>query len=530
MPSYVGFLSAITWSLLDSIWQMAIVWTAYYILTNGNKQISAAGKHNLAFMFVTMGSGWFVYSFVHLLNQPVLPIVAGFIPVPVSVKNYIPYLSLVYFVILSIRLIQYCLQSFGQRNIDTGKTVSEMLETFANRYGRLIGISKRRVQVFLSDLTVTAQTSGFFRPIILIPASLVTRLTPKQMEAILVHELFHIRRNDYMINIFMSCFRSIFFFNPFAHLFYKAIALERELACDDGVLEKDYPPALYAEALFCLEKFRQVQPGFFMAADGNKPWLLMERIRRVLGKPPIKKNLFSPLMLFCLAFSFIILGLQPNKPDAVRTVPVLTNSMQAMSVHDDYSVKKINVVLKELSRKRFIQERPAKKQVNHVLQPLPESEPVSEVESVVMNHTFFAEDHELRDFSNQQTAGLNNEEVRGQPGTPFVPSMSLSYESLPVIRTADSLRNIAIQNVIEENISEARLKEIVKLDELSADIDNGNKVLQQAQIKNKQFIRLDQKNIKPLLDKMNRQIRFKKLKIDRLRIELQVAEEEIIHI
>ena len=529
MPSYVGFLTALTWSLLDSIWQMAIIWTAYYILTNGNKQISAAGKHNLAFMFVSMGTGWFVYSFVHLLEQPVSPIVAGFIPVPVSVKNYIPLLSLVYFLILSIRFIQYCVQCFRQRKIDTGKAVSDVLENFANRYGRLIGIS-RRVQVFLSDLTDTAQTSGFFRPLILIPASLVTRLTPQQMEAILVHELFHIRRNDYVINIFMSCFRGIFFFNPFAHFFYKAIALERELACDDGVLEKDYPPALYAEALFCLEKFRQVQPGLFMAADGNKPWLLMERIRRVLGKPPIKKNLFSPLILFCMAFSCIILGLQPNKINVGRKVPVLTNSNQSLSVHYDFSKKKINVVLKELSRKRVIEEKPSKKQVIHVLQPLPEPEPVSEVEPIAMNQAFFAEHRVQSDFSNQQSAGLTYEAAHGQPGTPYIPSMSLSYESLPVIRNADSLRNIVIQNVIEENISESRLKEIAKLDELSTDIDNSNKLLQQAQIKNKQLIRLDQKNIKPLLDKMNRQIHFKKLKVDRLRIELQVAEEEIIHI
>jgi hypothetical protein len=402
------------------------------------------------------------------------------------------------------------------------------LETFANRYGRLIGIT-RRVQVFLSDLTDTAQTSGFFRPLILIPASLVTRLTPQQMEAILVHELFHIRRNDYMINICMSCFRSIFFFNPFAHFFYKAIALERELACDDGVLEKDYPPALYAEALFCLEKFRQVQPGLFMAADGNRPWVLMERISRVLGKPPVKKSLFSPLILFCLGFSCIIMGLQPNKLRDGKTIPAFTNSNRTISVHYDNSKKKINVVMKELSRKPAIQERPARKQVIQVLQSLPESEPVSLAEPVV-NQAFFAEDRAISDFSNQPSAGLSYDAVHADPGTPYIPSMSLSYESLPVIRTADSLRNIAIQHVIEENITESRLREIAKLDDLSADIDNSNKVLQQAQIKNKQLIRLDQKNIKPLLDKMNRQIHFKKLKIDRLRIELQVAEEEIIHI
>src|SRR5204863_1511455 len=126
---------------------------------------------------------------------------------------------------------------------------------FADRYARLLGIT-RRVQVYLSDLAETAQTGGFLKPFILLPISLVTRLSPLQVETILVHELFHIRRNDYLINICMSCFRSIFYFNPFAHLFYRAMARERELACDDGVLEMGFAPGIYAEALFSLEKFR----------------------------------------------------------------------------------------------------------------------------------------------------------------------------------------------------------------------------------------------------------------------------------
>ena len=159
--------------------------------------------------------------------------------------------------------------------------------------------------VLLSEKTETAETSGFLKPLILLPLSLLTRLSPAQVEAILVHELYHIRRNDYLINILATCFRSIFFFNPFAQLFYKALERERELACDDGVLELGYEPGIYAEALFSLEKYRQTNPGFSLAVDGKKPWLLMERIRRVLGKPALKEKGFSSKHLYGFAAAFI---------------------------------------------------------------------------------------------------------------------------------------------------------------------------------------------------------------------------------
>src|ERR1700676_3166156 len=110
MPVFVNLLTALGWSLLDSFWQIAAVWTAYFVLTGGNKRISAAGKHNLAFMFVAIGSGWFIYSFIHFLNEPVDPIISGFISFAPSINRWIPYLSLVYLFILILRLAQYGFQ------------------------------------------------------------------------------------------------------------------------------------------------------------------------------------------------------------------------------------------------------------------------------------------------------------------------------------------------------------------------------------------------------------------------------------
>jgi hypothetical protein len=68
MSAYVSFLTILGWSLLDSIWQMAVLWMAYYMLTAGNIRISSAGKHNLILVFVFIGAEWFIYYLVHLYN------------------------------------------------------------------------------------------------------------------------------------------------------------------------------------------------------------------------------------------------------------------------------------------------------------------------------------------------------------------------------------------------------------------------------------------------------------------------------
>jgi Zn-dependent protease with chaperone function len=529
MPAFVNILTALGWSLLDSIWQMAAVWTAYFILTADNKRISAAGKHNLALMFVAIGSGWSVYSFVHILNRPVDPILSGFIPFTPSINHWIPYLSLVYLLILIQRLLQYGFLCRKQNRNKSGKSVSPVLQSFADRHARLMGIS-RRVNVCLCDLADTAETSGFLRPLILIPVSLVTLLSPQQLEAILVHELFHIRRNDYLINMFMSCFRAVFFFNPFAYFFYKAIAQERELACDDGVLEREYPPALYAEALFCLEKFRQVEPGLSLAADGNKPWLLMERIRRVLGKPALKKNQVSPLIFFSLAAACVAFGLQHKTSIHDGPVQVTANHSRVTPIRYEFVQEKINVPGKEITVRPTPHRKQIKKQASQDLLPpaIPDQESAWEPDPP--NQAFFAENNVLVNFSNQQAIDMNQELIKAVPGTPYVPSVTLSYEALPEVMATDSLRDILILDGLKEITTLSCLKEIASLNRLSADIETSRKQLKQEEIKNRELILLDQKNIKPLLENFHRQIQLRKKKIDRLRIRLQVSEEEIIHI
>jgi beta-lactamase regulating signal transducer with metallopeptidase domain len=525
MSGFAGFLNVLGWSLLNGIWQMALMWLAYYMLTAGNKRISPAGKHNLAIMFVAMGTGWFFNGLLNTSPHPVLP---DFFILPKFTDYWISGLAGIYLFILAMRSVQYGLQSLKKHQTESGRSVSAVLQTFADRHVKLMGIT-REVRVYLSDLAETAQTSGFLKPFILLPVSLVTRLTPTQVEAILVHELFHIRRNDYLFNMLMSCFRNLFFFNPFAQLFYKAVEQERELACDDGVLEMHYPPALYAEALFCLEKFRQVRPGFSIAADGNRPWFLMERIRRVLGRPERHKRKSNPVWLVSLVFAFAFFGLQrkpANRPAAMPPSslqkPITITVGGPVTTERKYSVRKMEVSpIPQHKAFRKLSMRILPVDVA-VVEPPEEPDPPENVS--------FADQNIKRDFSNQQTAGTVRKALRVYPGAPYVPSVSLSYEEVPGTITADSIRELVVRNGMKEMMTAYRQNTAARLQQLEKSLEKNNALLKNMEIKNQPPILLRDKNDKKRLDNLQKQVEKTKLEIDQLQMQLQISDEEIIRI
>ncbi len=526
MSAYLSFLTVLGWSLLDSVWQMAVLWMVYWLLTTGNNRISPAGKHNLVLLFAFIGVEWFIYNFIHQLDKPRPVFADGLRPAFNYANQWIPFATAAYLISLIVRLAHHTLRNPGWRSQKSGIEPSRAYQLFTDRYARLLGI-RRRVQVCLSGLVETAETSGFLKPIILLPFSLLTRLSPQQLEAILVHELLHIRRNDYFINICMLCVRNIFFFNPFARLFYKAMARERELACDDGVLEMGFEPGVYADALFSLEKLRQVYPGFSLAADGNRPWLLMERIRRLLGKPVVLSKRLNPLYYLILFLSILLSGLKVTAPVPDKVLKKLSPPVAVELTRYETPGMPVNLIVPETISRPAIRRKPVRKQNLKILPSLPDALPESE--SAPREQAFFADDKLERNYSNQAAAALTRDLVREVPGSPYIPSASLYYESMPVIEAEDSMKTIVVENALKEQVRLSRMKSIALLKSIEIEIDKSKKLLNQEESKNQELIIINQKNLKPELNKIRRQIEIKKNKIEHLRIRLQDSEEEIIH-
>jgi beta-lactamase regulating signal transducer with metallopeptidase domain len=106
---------------------------------------------------------------------------------------------------------------------------------------RRLSIS-RPVRLLKSALVEVPTVVGWLRPVILLPASSLAGLTPGQLEAILVHELAHVRRFDYVVNIFQCLIETLMFYHPVVWWISRCVREEREHCCDDVVLKVCWRP------------------------------------------------------------------------------------------------------------------------------------------------------------------------------------------------------------------------------------------------------------------------------------------------
>jgi bla regulator protein BlaR1 len=165
---------------------------------------------------------------------------------------------------------------------------------------------------------------GFFKPVVLFPVALATQLDLKQVEAILIHELSHIRRNDYLINLVKTCIETLLFFNPFVWLTTKFIQIEREHACDDLVVNFTGTPLTYAHALLKLELLKDKQtPALSLAATGKNQHLY-QRIKRITDMKTNYMNAKQQFFILTLAIATVIslAWMNPSKKAAVKSAKI----------------------------------------------------------------------------------------------------------------------------------------------------------------------------------------------------------------
>ncbi|GGN08047.1 hypothetical protein GCM10010967_49610 [Dyadobacter beijingensis] len=153
---------------------------------------------------------------------------------------------------------------------------------------------------------LTPMVIGAFSPVVLIPIGLLSGFSTAQVEAILAHELAHIRRNDYLVNMLQSFVEVIFFFHPAIWWLSEKVRAEREHCCDDIALAVCGDKMSLAHALVKVAEW-QATPGLAMAFASKKP-LLLHRVQRVLGLNPKPVRTFSslPAMIFAVG---LVLGI-----------------------------------------------------------------------------------------------------------------------------------------------------------------------------------------------------------------------------
>lgn len=145
---------------------------------------------------------------------------------------------------------------------------------------------RRTVRVVQSAIAGVPMVLGTFRPVLIVPASLVTGLSPDQWDAILAHELAHIRRYDYLLNLLQIVVETLLFYHPAVWWLSRRIRIERELCCDDLATQFCGSPVALAEGLAAIEAARLQGDNARLAVaavgDGRRG-LTLRRVRRILG-------------------------------------------------------------------------------------------------------------------------------------------------------------------------------------------------------------------------------------------------------
>lgn len=163
----------------------------------------------------------------------------------------------------------------GQCHVLRGAELNRRLE----RLGRELGVG-RTVTVALFDGVCSPVLVGILKPLILLPASVLTDLSAHQLELVLLHELAHVRRWDNLVNLFQRVAEGVLFFHPAVWLVSHWLRLEREHCCDAIVLRHSDRPRMYVETLASLAAPPGLAPRYATAAMANHQ--LLSRVRRIL--------------------------------------------------------------------------------------------------------------------------------------------------------------------------------------------------------------------------------------------------------
>lgn len=318
------FLQALGSAILNSLWQVCLLWIIYETVIVSYKAASAKFKHNLSAIILLLSFSWFVINFITtIFNAPGTSGAMAIETAPVhpfaivSFWDYqaflsygaaaLPYLSVAYIFLLLFLTARLVAAYRHVYFISNKQLVAPPfhLQSFASSVSAQLGIAKK-ISVWISHHVDVPATIGFLKPVVLIPFASINNLSAPQLEAIILHELSHIKRNDYLINLFISVIETTLFFNPFIVLLSNVIKRERENCCDDFVLQYQYDPHSYASALLRLEQWRQGKLQLAIGAVSGKKQLL-SRIKRITNSGAASKQFnYGQKLLALLLVTFII--------------------------------------------------------------------------------------------------------------------------------------------------------------------------------------------------------------------------------
>jgi beta-lactamase regulating signal transducer with metallopeptidase domain len=334
-------IQALGWTVVHSFWQILVVFTLFKL---GAWFINRNNRVQYGWALTTMGmvAIWSAFTFLHEFdrlqiqedargtaqNSAILTSLSpGDAAEPVSItpvqiiqepsltikvmewiERYSIWFGWAWFIGALIQSVQmlggyWLSQRLRWRGVSAPR--ADFVE-LCNQLAAKTGIS-RAVQLLDSHFVEEPLTLGFWKPVILFPAGMLLELSPAQVEALLLHELAHIRRYDYLVNLFQVLLERCFFYHPMFWLISREAHTHREFCCDDMVVRHTQNPLLYAHTLTALKLSTvHTKNAFVMKSSGKHSF--SARILRLAGVTPKRSNRANFLLFFML-FGILLTGL-----------------------------------------------------------------------------------------------------------------------------------------------------------------------------------------------------------------------------
>lgn len=330
-------LHALGWTLVHSIWQLLLVAGVLWLALKLARKASPALTYGMAVAALLLSFVATLATFLYLWTRPegilILtgdPVISspsmdweGFLAQVIFwTEQNLSLLVNFWFFGAILFLFRLFVQLTEVRNLRKNSQSFENLEiqTLTDRLVNSLGI-RRKIEIRTTERAHSPVTFGVLTPVILLPAALIFQLSPAHLEAVIAHELAHVRRNDYLSNLLLSTLEVLFFFHPCYWWMSQTVKELRENAADELALKAGISSTDLANALAEVLQFASQYPPELSLAAGKKRNPTLLRIKRMLGYPtenyPQTPLISIPMVLTLLLCAGLVAS-APQDPAPMR--------------------------------------------------------------------------------------------------------------------------------------------------------------------------------------------------------------------
>jgi beta-lactamase regulating signal transducer with metallopeptidase domain/cytochrome c5 len=314
------------WTLIQFLWQGTVIAVGFAILRAMSRRVlSAQGRYILSCCTMAAMAILPVLTLFAQTDSTTASVTPWPLASPDAWRSILPWLVIGWLagaIGFTIRFAAGWISSIRLRRVCVTPLPAEWTTCLEELMARLR--VSRPVQFLQSALVDAPMMTGWLRPVVLIPAGMITGLPPEYVRALLAHELAHVRRFDYLINILQSGVEAVLFYHPAVWWISDQIRADREECCDDLAVAASGDVLVYASALAELETRRAASRGLALAANGGP---LLRRIRRLVQPPASQHSIPGPAaaimsVLWLIGMGAAVAHGSPAKPVAAVPAPV----------------------------------------------------------------------------------------------------------------------------------------------------------------------------------------------------------------